>query len=322
MNVPLSSVPPNVRNAFVATEDRRFYQHNGLDWHGVLRAVARNFSSGGIRQGFSTITMQVAHNSFLQDRYHGRSLRRKLVELRISRLLESRAHEGPDPRALSQRHLPRQRRERHRGGEHRPVRQGREPAHAARRRHCSPDCPRRRRSYTPRRNPTRAVQRRNVVLTPDGRPGIHLEDAGAGRRENAAADLRHRMASVDHAGAERARRGARARGLGASRRAQGRRRQRLHDGGLHAAARSRPHDDQAFRVDHGRDARDLWPRAGRRAGRPRGDGSDERRHPRARAGSAHATRWIQPRVLFEAPARFGVQAVRLRGGAIGGLQDF
>jgi membrane peptidoglycan carboxypeptidase len=89
VNVPLSSVPPNVRNAFVATEDRRFYQHNGLDWHGVLRAVARNFSSGGIRQGFSTITMQVAHNSFLQDRYHGRSLRRKLVELRISRLLES-----------------------------------------------------------------------------------------------------------------------------------------------------------------------------------------------------------------------------------------
>ena len=48
----------------------------------------RNFSAGGIRQGFSTITMQVAHNSFLADRYHGRSLRRKLVELRISRLLE------------------------------------------------------------------------------------------------------------------------------------------------------------------------------------------------------------------------------------------
>ena len=78
----------HVRDAFVATEDRRFYEHNGLDWHGVLRAVARNFSAGGIRQGFSTITMQVAHNSFLPDRYHGRSLRRKLVELRISRLLE------------------------------------------------------------------------------------------------------------------------------------------------------------------------------------------------------------------------------------------
>ena len=88
VNVPISMVPKPVRDAFVATEDRRFYEHNGLDWHGVLRAVARNFSAGGIRQGFSTITMQVAHNSFLLDRYHGRSFRRKLVELRISRLLE------------------------------------------------------------------------------------------------------------------------------------------------------------------------------------------------------------------------------------------
>ncbi len=88
VNVPISAVPQFVRDAFVATEDRRFYEHNGLDWHGVIRAIARNFSAGGIRQGFSTITMQVAHNSFLQDRYHGRSLRRKLVELRMSRLLE------------------------------------------------------------------------------------------------------------------------------------------------------------------------------------------------------------------------------------------
>jgi 1A family penicillin-binding protein len=88
INVPISAVPRHVRDAFVATEDRRFYQHNGLDWHGVMRAVARNFSAGGVRQGFSTITMQVAHNSFLSDRYHGRSLRRKLIELRISRLLE------------------------------------------------------------------------------------------------------------------------------------------------------------------------------------------------------------------------------------------
>jgi 1A family penicillin-binding protein len=88
VNVSISQVPKSVRDAFIATEDRRFYEHNGLDWHGVLRAVARNFSAGGIRQGFSTITMQVAHNSFLADRYHGRSLRRKLVEVRIARLLE------------------------------------------------------------------------------------------------------------------------------------------------------------------------------------------------------------------------------------------
>ena len=88
INVPIGAVPRYVRDAFVATEDRRFYQHNGLDWYGVLRAIARNVSARGIRQGFSTITMQVAHNSFLSTRYHGRSLRRKLVEIRISRLLE------------------------------------------------------------------------------------------------------------------------------------------------------------------------------------------------------------------------------------------
>lgn len=88
VNVPLTSVPKYVQAAFIATEDRRFYDHNGLDWRAVARAVVRNVSAGGVREGFSTITMQVAHNSFLQKRYHGRSLRRKLVELRITRLLE------------------------------------------------------------------------------------------------------------------------------------------------------------------------------------------------------------------------------------------
>jgi penicillin-binding protein 1A len=88
VNIPISSVPQHVRDAFVATEDKRFFEHNGLDWRGVFRAISANFSAGGIRQGFSTITMQVAHNSFLLNRYHGRSLRRKLVELRLSRLLE------------------------------------------------------------------------------------------------------------------------------------------------------------------------------------------------------------------------------------------
>jgi len=88
VNVPLDSVPKYVRAAFIATEDRRFYDHNGLDWRAVARAVVRNLGAGGVREGFSTITMQVAHNSFLQKRYHGRSLRRKLVELRITRLLE------------------------------------------------------------------------------------------------------------------------------------------------------------------------------------------------------------------------------------------
>jgi penicillin-binding protein 1A len=88
VNVPLSTVPKFVQAAFIATEDRRFYDHNGIDWRSFVRAVFRNVRAGGVREGFSTITMQVAHNSFLQKRYHGRSPLRKLVELRISRLLE------------------------------------------------------------------------------------------------------------------------------------------------------------------------------------------------------------------------------------------
>src|SRR5256885_2443031 len=62
VNVPLSTVPKYVQDAFVATEDRRFYDHNGLDWRAFFRAIVRNVGSFGVREGFSTITMQVAHN--------------------------------------------------------------------------------------------------------------------------------------------------------------------------------------------------------------------------------------------------------------------
>lgn len=89
VNVPLSSVPEFVQQAFVATEDRRFYQHDGLDWRGFFRALATNIKAGRTREGFSTITMQVARNTFAVRRYPARSLRQKLIELRLSRLIES-----------------------------------------------------------------------------------------------------------------------------------------------------------------------------------------------------------------------------------------
>jgi 1A family penicillin-binding protein len=89
VNVPLATIPPYVRAAFLATEDRRFYEHNGLDWRGVFRAAASNLRHGGVREGFSTITMQVARNSFLVNKRYGRTLRRKLIELRLTRLIES-----------------------------------------------------------------------------------------------------------------------------------------------------------------------------------------------------------------------------------------
>ena len=87
-NIPLSLVPVFVRQAFIATEDRRFYKHNGLDWRAFFRALAANLRAGETRQGFSTITMQVARNTFAVRKYKSRSMKQKLMELRLSRLLE------------------------------------------------------------------------------------------------------------------------------------------------------------------------------------------------------------------------------------------
>ena len=81
-------MPEFVQQAFIATEDRRFYQHNGLDWRGFFRALATNIKAGRTREGFSTITMQVARNTFAVRKYPARSLAQKLTELRLSRLIE------------------------------------------------------------------------------------------------------------------------------------------------------------------------------------------------------------------------------------------
>jgi 1A family penicillin-binding protein len=89
VNVPLKQVPEFVQQAFIATEDRRFYQHGGLDWRGFFRALITNLKAGRTREGFSTITMQVARNTFAVRKYPARSLRQKLTELRLSRLIES-----------------------------------------------------------------------------------------------------------------------------------------------------------------------------------------------------------------------------------------
>jgi penicillin-binding protein 1A len=61
--VKINDVPANLKNAVLAIEDRRFYQHNGIDTTGVLRAIKDNLI-GRAREGASTITMQVAKNFF------------------------------------------------------------------------------------------------------------------------------------------------------------------------------------------------------------------------------------------------------------------
>ena len=88
LNVPFATVPVFVQQAFIAVEDRRFYEHNGTDWRGFVRAFGRNIKSLSIREGFSTITMQAARNTFVINQYRGRNLRQKMLELRLARLME------------------------------------------------------------------------------------------------------------------------------------------------------------------------------------------------------------------------------------------
>jgi len=88
INISLARVPLHVRRAFLATEDRRFYLHHGLDWRALGRATLRNAGALGVREGFSTITMQVARNAYPATLGADRTVRRKLLELRMARLLE------------------------------------------------------------------------------------------------------------------------------------------------------------------------------------------------------------------------------------------
>jgi 1A family penicillin-binding protein len=88
VNVPVAQVPKAVRAAFIATEDRRFYYHDGVDWRSAGRAFLRNLSAVSIREGFSTITMQVVRNAFLPHLSNERSFRRKLIEIELARRLE------------------------------------------------------------------------------------------------------------------------------------------------------------------------------------------------------------------------------------------
>jgi penicillin-binding protein 1A len=84
--VTIDRVPNVLRQAIVAAEDERFYEHHGIDLIGVLRAAYTNLVRGGRRQGASTITMQVARNFFLSTE---KTLNRKLFEALLAIRIEN-----------------------------------------------------------------------------------------------------------------------------------------------------------------------------------------------------------------------------------------
>jgi len=82
--VSYEKIPKNLQNAFIAIEDKRFYQHKGIDYRGIARAVVAVLKSGHVSQGASTITMQVARNFYLSNKKTlDRKLREALLAIKI-----------------------------------------------------------------------------------------------------------------------------------------------------------------------------------------------------------------------------------------------
>lgn len=85
--LPLEAFPKQLLQAFVAIEDRRFYEHGGLDYRGMLRALVANLRAGHVVQGGSTITQQVSR-SFLRS--SEQTIQRKIREAILARRIEAR----------------------------------------------------------------------------------------------------------------------------------------------------------------------------------------------------------------------------------------
>ncbi|MFM9938032.1 MAG: transglycosylase domain-containing protein [Hyphomicrobiaceae bacterium] len=86
-SIPLEDIPEHLIQATLATEDRRFFEHFGVDVIGTFRALATNINAGETVQGGSTLTQQLAKNLFLSSE---RSLTRKIKELFLAFWLEAR----------------------------------------------------------------------------------------------------------------------------------------------------------------------------------------------------------------------------------------
>ena len=162
--VPLKEMSPAVVEAFLATEDKRFYEHDGIDWVRVVGA-AKGIALGGRLAGASTITMQLAGNLFPEEiNRRERSVRRKIREAKVATRIEARypkdkilelylnqidlGNRAFGVEAAAQRYF---------GKSVRELNVAEAATLAG-----MPQAPSR---YNPRRNPTLAVQRRNVVLT-------------------------------------------------------------------------------------------------------------------------------------------------------------
>ncbi|WP_072787334.1 penicillin-binding protein 1A [Duganella sacchari] len=85
--IAIKDIPEMMKKSVLAIEDKRFYEHNGIDWKRALGAAKANLG-GAMRQGGSTITMQVARNFFLtREKFYGRKLNEVMLAMKIEAAL-------------------------------------------------------------------------------------------------------------------------------------------------------------------------------------------------------------------------------------------
>ncbi|MCY7380357.1 MAG: PBP1A family penicillin-binding protein [Gemmatimonadaceae bacterium] len=159
----LDQIPPMVRNAFVLTEDKRFYEHKGVDFKRIPGALYADIKKRSFAEGFSTITMQLARNIFPERLSREKSLVRKLKEAKVARAIEAKyskekilelylnqialGNQSFGVETASQRYF---------GKSARDLNVSEAAMLAG-----LPKAPER---YNPRRSPERAIQRRNTVI--------------------------------------------------------------------------------------------------------------------------------------------------------------
>jgi penicillin-binding protein 1A len=86
--VPSAAIADEVKKATVDIEDKRFYEHGGVDWTGVFRAAVKNVTSDSAEQGGSTLTMQLVRNLYTPDTRFKKTLERKIREAKLADELE------------------------------------------------------------------------------------------------------------------------------------------------------------------------------------------------------------------------------------------
>ena len=89
--VELSQISPLLVNAVISTEDARFYDHDGVDYYGVMRALVNNLA-GGTLEGASTITQQFVRNTILAEEMDDITVKRKVREAYLAMKMEERYH--------------------------------------------------------------------------------------------------------------------------------------------------------------------------------------------------------------------------------------